>query len=138
MTSLPYPSTRMIDYTRSQLNVWHRWVGRTIFLSALFHVTGYLVLFTKKGTLSTSVTHVPEGWITLSGLCMLAIFSMPQVRRSVYTLFWHCHWIGYCMMLIGVSPDILTCAPTFVTKEHLLRYPSMLSMHGTTPLPPRD
>ncbi len=74
-----------------------------MFLAGMFHVVGYLVLFSKAGKLVVTIRAQPEGWITFSGLCLLAVVSLPQIRRSVYTLFWHAHWIGYIMMIVGVS-----------------------------------
>ncbi|KAG8895462.1 hypothetical protein FRB99_000574 [Tulasnella sp. 403] len=85
-----------------KLNVWHRWVGKTIFLSSLFHVVGYLVRWTIRGTLVEACKELWIGWITFAGMALLAVVSLPPVRRSAYALFWHSHWIGYVMMIVSL------------------------------------
>lgn len=91
-----------------QLNVWHRWVGKMMFLATLFHVAGYMVLFVKKGELVEVMKELYAGWIAFAGLCLLAVLSLPQIRRSAYAVFWHAHWIGYVMMLVAVSGGLLS------------------------------
>lgn len=43
------------------------------------------------------------GWFAFGGLVFLAILSLPPIRRSSYTLFWHAHWIGFFMFTVAVS-----------------------------------
>ncbi|KAG8880518.1 hypothetical protein FRB98_005024 [Tulasnella sp. 332] len=86
-----------------QLNVWHRWVGKTMFVALMAHVVGYLVLFTTKGELSREVPVLYDGWIAFAGFLCLSLFSLPAVRTSAYRLFWHAHWVGYILMFVGVS-----------------------------------
>ncbi|KAG9003881.1 hypothetical protein FRB94_002798 [Tulasnella sp. JGI-2019a] len=86
-----------------KLNVWHRWVGKTMFLSLMAHVVGYLVLFTAKAKLVHEVRILYDAWIALSGFLCLSLFSLPVVRTSAYRLFWHAHWVGYILMFVGVS-----------------------------------
>lgn len=61
-----------------------------------------MVLFTKKGTLVVEMKEVWRGWIGFTGLSLLAVVSLPPIRKASYTLFWHAHWIGYLMLILGV------------------------------------
>ncbi|KAG8988980.1 hypothetical protein FRB90_002459, partial [Tulasnella sp. 427] len=84
-----------------KLNVWHRLVGKTIFLASLAHVVGWLVRWTIAAKLVKATSAHPEGWAMFGGLCFLVIFSLPPIRRSYYRFFWHAHWIGYLAMIVG-------------------------------------
>ncbi|KAG8993156.1 hypothetical protein FRB94_010976 [Tulasnella sp. JGI-2019a] len=86
-----------------KLNVWHRWVGKTMFIAQMAHVIGYLVLFAKEGILLAEIRTVVAGWIAFSGFLCLCLFSLPAVRASAYRLFWHTHWVGYMLMFVGMS-----------------------------------
>ena len=56
------------------------------------------------------------GWFAFGGLVFLAILSLPPIRRSSYTLFWHAHWIGFFMFTVAVSTFLHanTCIPSDV------------------------
>ncbi|KAG8948220.1 hypothetical protein FRC03_000793, partial [Tulasnella sp. 419] len=97
-----------VGYER--LNYIHRWVGKAIFFASLFHIVGYLVIWTQKGTLSTSVTkHISvTGWVAFGGLCILALGSIGTIRRRMYEVFWITHWIGYVILIVGVTYHVET------------------------------
>ncbi|KAG8994820.1 hypothetical protein FRB93_001410 [Tulasnella sp. JGI-2019a] len=92
-----------------KLNVWHRWVGKTMFIAQMAHVIGYLVLFANEGTLLVEIRSEVAGWVAFSGFLCLCLFSLPAIRASAYRLFWHAHWVGYMLMFVGMSlhvPDV--------------------------------
>ncbi|KAG8875389.1 hypothetical protein FRB97_005152 [Tulasnella sp. 331] len=86
-----------------KLNVWHRWVGKTMFVALMAHVIGYLVLFNMKKELTSEVPTLYDGWIAFAGFLLLSLFSLPAVRTSAYRIFWHAHWVGYILLFVGVS-----------------------------------
>ncbi|KAG9025314.1 hypothetical protein FRB95_010337 [Tulasnella sp. JGI-2019a] len=85
-----------------KLNTWHRWVGKTMFVTLMAHVVGYLVLFTTKGMLVKDVQTLYVGWIAFAGFLCLSLFSLPAIRTSAYRIFWHAHWVGYILMFVAV------------------------------------
>lgn len=94
-----------------KLNYIHRWVGQLMFLSALFHVVGYLVKWTKTGTIAIASKRQAWGWFAFGGLVLLAILSLPPIRRSSYTIFWHAHWIGFFMFTVASCYHVPACIP---------------------------
>ncbi|KAG8789513.1 hypothetical protein FRC12_013472 [Ceratobasidium sp. 428] len=94
-----------------KLNYIHRWVGQLMFLAALFHVVGYLVKWTKTGTIAIAAKNQIWGWFAFGGLVFLAVVSMPAIRKSSYALFWHAHWIGFFMFTIASCYHVPACVP---------------------------
>ncbi|KAG8950998.1 hypothetical protein FRC04_006859 [Tulasnella sp. 424] len=85
-----------------KINFFHRWMGQLMFISAIFHVIGYIVLWLKKNIEARqSAMHV-EAWAAFAGFSMIAVFSLPVFRRSSYRLFLNAHWIGYLTYLIAI------------------------------------
>ncbi|KAG8694759.1 hypothetical protein FRC08_008277 [Ceratobasidium sp. 394] len=94
-----------------KLNYIHRWVGQLMFLAALFHVVGYLVKWTKTGTIAIASKNQVWGWFAFGGLVLLATLSLPAIRKSSYALFWHAHWIGFFMFTIASCYHVPACVP---------------------------
>ncbi|KAG8988981.1 hypothetical protein FRB90_002460 [Tulasnella sp. 427] len=92
----------MLGVGYEKLNAWHRWVGKMMFVSSMAHVVGYLVRFTIAGRLVLGSQRQPHGWAAFVGLCLLAVISLPPIRRYSYGMFWHAHWMGYIMMIVGM------------------------------------
>ncbi|GAB1521150.1 hypothetical protein RhiTH_004241 [Rhizoctonia solani] len=125
-----------------KLNYIHRWVGQLMFVSALFHVVGYLVKWTKTGTLSIAAKRQVWGWFAFGGLVFLTVVSLPPVRRSSYTIFWHAHWIGF--LLFGVSimyhapgaiPYAIAALSLYALDQVLRLFKSRIATATITPVP---
>ncbi|KAG8991241.1 hypothetical protein FRB90_001424 [Tulasnella sp. 427] len=85
-----------------KINFMHRWMGQLMFVSSLFHVIGYIVLWLRKNVEARqSAMHV-KAWAAFAGFCMIAVFSLPVFRRSSYRLFFHAHWVGYMTYLVAI------------------------------------
>lgn len=118
-----------------KLNYIHRWVGQLMFLAALFHVVGYLVKWTKTGTIAIASKNQAWGWFAFGGLVLLAMLSLPPVRRSSYAIFWHAHWVGFFMFVIASCYHVPACIPygiaglAIYTLDQLAR---LLKSHVTT------
>lgn len=74
-----------------------------MFIASIYHVLGYLVIWLTKGTIDKAATHV-SAWAAFIGLFVVAVASLPIVRRSTYNVFFHAHWIGYMVLMLAVSP----------------------------------
>ncbi|CAE6443577.1 unnamed protein product [Rhizoctonia solani] len=94
-----------------KLNYIHRWVGQLMFVTGLFHVVGYLVKWTKSGVLPIAAKNQFWGWMAFGGLVFCAILSIPAIRRSSYTIFWHSHWIGLVIMVFASCLHVPECIP---------------------------
>ncbi|KAJ1308190.1 hypothetical protein OPQ81_003905 [Rhizoctonia solani] len=94
-----------------KLNYIHRWVGQLMFITGLFHVVGYLVKWTKSGVISIAAKNQFWGWMAFGGLVFCSILSLPAIRRSSYTIFWHSHWIGLVIMLFAACLHVPECIP---------------------------
>ncbi|KAG8705482.1 hypothetical protein FRC09_002931 [Ceratobasidium sp. 395] len=94
-----------------KLNYIHRFVGQLMFVTALFHIVGYLVKWTKTGVISIAAKNQLWGWMTFGGLVFCAVLSVPGIRRSSYHLFWHSHWIGLVIMLFSACMHVPACIP---------------------------
>ncbi|KIO19017.1 hypothetical protein M407DRAFT_153175 [Tulasnella calospora MUT 4182] len=85
-----------------KINWFHRWMGQLMFISSLFHVIGYIILWLKKNVEARqSAMHV-DAWLAFAGFAMIAVFSLPVFRRSSYRLFFNAHWIGLLVYLIAI------------------------------------
>ncbi|KAG8908964.1 hypothetical protein FRB99_000067 [Tulasnella sp. 403] len=85
-----------------RLNFFHRCLGKLMFLAALFHVIGYIVLWLKKNTEETNAAKHVSAWVALAGLSLLSLMSLPMLRRSMYNVFYHAHWVGYITYLVAI------------------------------------
>ncbi|KIO24635.1 hypothetical protein M407DRAFT_212299 [Tulasnella calospora MUT 4182] len=92
----------MLGVGYEKLNAWHRWVGKMMFVSSMAHVVGYLVRWTAAGRLVSGSQRQPHGWAAFAGLCLLSVISIPPIRKYSYGMFWHAHWMGYVMMIVGM------------------------------------
>ncbi|KAG9018511.1 hypothetical protein FRB93_000214 [Tulasnella sp. JGI-2019a] len=93
----------MLGMGYDKLNVWHRWVGKTMFLAMMAHVVGYLARWARNGMLVRAAPTQMEGWIAFGGFLLLCLYAIPAFRNSAYSWLWHAHWIGYILMFVGMS-----------------------------------
>ncbi|EUC57319.1 incomplete iron reductase, partial [Rhizoctonia solani AG-3 Rhs1AP] len=132
------PVGTLLGKSYEKLNYIHRWVGQFMFLSALFHVVGYLVKWTKTGTSKRQAW----GWFAFGGLVFLAIVSLPSIRRSSYTVFWHAHWIGFLMFGVsamyhapGAVPYAIAALSLYALDQVLRLFKSRVATATITPVP---
>lgn len=110
-----------------KLNYLHRWVGRLMFISIVFHVVSFrelitlnisaviadisvVVKWTKMGILTQNMTGpmAVTGSIALGGVSFLAIGSLPAVRNRMWTVFSCSHWVGFGVAMGAVrAPYVL-------------------------------
>ncbi|KDN43271.1 hypothetical protein RSAG8_06238, partial [Rhizoctonia solani AG-8 WAC10335] len=136
------PVGTLLGKSYEKLNYIHRWVGQLMFLSALFHVVGYLVKWTKTGTLSIAAKRQAWGWLSFGGLVFLTIVSLPPVRRSSYTIFWHAHWVGFLMFGVsimyhapGAVPYAIAALSLYALDQILRLFKSRVAIATITPVP---
>jgi len=51
------------------------------------------------------------GYLAFGALCMLAMLSLPVIRRRAYTLFIHSHWAGLIIMIVTSCLHVPACIP---------------------------
>ncbi|KAH7338359.1 hypothetical protein B0J17DRAFT_662222 [Rhizoctonia solani] len=136
------PVGTLLGKSYEKLNYIHRWVGQLMFLSALFHVVGYLVKWTKTGTLSIAAKRQAWGWFAFGGLVFLTIVSLPPIRKSSYTVFWHAHWIGFLMFGVsimyhapGAIPYAIAALSLYALDQVLRLFKSRVATATITPVP---
>ncbi|CAE6461442.1 unnamed protein product [Rhizoctonia solani] len=136
------PVGTLLGKSYEKLNYIHRWVGQLMFVSALFHVVGYLVKWTKTGTLSIAAKRQAWGWFAFGGLVFLTIVSLPPIRRSSYTIFWHAHWIGFFMFGVsimyhapGAVPYAIAALSLYALDQVLRLFKSRVATATITPVP---
>ncbi|CEL59888.1 Ferric reduction oxidase 8, mitochondrial OS=Arabidopsis thaliana GN=FRO8 PE=2 SV=1 [Rhizoctonia solani AG-1 IB] len=136
------PVGMLLGKSYEKLNYIHRWVGQLMLVSGLFHVVGYLVKWTKTGTLSIAAKRQAWGWFGFGGLVFLTIVSLPPIRRSSYTMFWHAHWVGFLMFGIsimyhapGAVPYAIAALSLYALDQVLRVFKSRIATATITPVP---
>lgn len=132
----PIPPSPALTSSRMQLNYIHRYIGMLMFFGAIFHVIGFVVMWLEKDTeAQQAATHL-SAWVALAGFSLLAILSLPVIRRSAYNVFYHAHWIGYMVFLVAVSIPCLTRSRAKVSY-HLVFWLDLLPCPRRALLDPR-
>jgi hypothetical protein len=111
-----------------KLNYLHRWVGRIMYAACVFHVVGYLVLWTKQGILTDQLKLTQRDWATTAfgAMSLCALLSMPIVRRNTYAIFYHSHWIGFSVMLLATYYHVKSTLP-YVLSSFLIYLIDMMA-----------
>ncbi|KAF8311052.1 hypothetical protein DL93DRAFT_2116386 [Clavulina sp. PMI_390] len=96
-----------------KLNYLHRWVGQMIFIAALFHVVSWLVVWTKANDLTKNMrTQVSiTGMVAFSGICVLALSSIPVMRNKLWMIFSYGHIIGFTTFVVGACYHVPVAIP---------------------------
>ncbi|KAG8694046.1 hypothetical protein FRC11_002462, partial [Ceratobasidium sp. 423] len=135
------PVGTLLGKSYEKLNYIHRWVGQLMFVSALFHVVGYLVKWTKTGSLDIAAKRQAWGWFAFGGLVFLTVISLPPIRQSSYTLFWHAHWIGFLLFAIsimyhapGAVPYAIAALSLYALDQVMRLFKSRVAIATITPL----
>jgi len=92
-----------IGYER--LNYLHRLVGIVIFATANLHSFGYLYKYAFAGTLSAKIQipFIIWGVVSLIGMELLYVFSIPFLRQRFYPLFLASHIVGLALFMVGAA-----------------------------------
>ncbi|KAF9202930.1 hypothetical protein BGZ49_006966 [Haplosporangium sp. Z 27] len=98
-----------LGFTYSEILPLHRWLGVAIVFWSVLHTIGYLMYYAWDKSLSEAFNFYDIGRATmnimgcfaLGALLILAIFSIPQVRRRFYTLFMSLHRIMTVIFFVG-------------------------------------
>ncbi|KAG8852232.1 hypothetical protein FRB96_008878 [Tulasnella sp. 330] len=91
----------LVGSNYGKVNFIHRWIGKLMFIASVWHVFGYLVVWLTRGTIDDAAKHV-SAWAAFAGLSIIAIASLPIIRRLTYNFFYHAHWIGYTVLLVAI------------------------------------
>ncbi|KAG0009025.1 hypothetical protein BGZ80_002821 [Entomortierella chlamydospora] len=94
-----------LGFTYAEILPLHRWLGVAIVVWAILHTIGYLMYYIWDGSLSegfnfdTAIANV-MGIFAFGFLLILAILSIPQVRRRFYTVFMSVHRIMTVLFIV--------------------------------------
>ncbi|CDZ98418.1 Ferric reductase, NADH/NADPH oxidase and related proteins [Phaffia rhodozyma] len=88
-----------------KINWAHRWLGRTVWLTATCHGAMWAYKHGRQYTLSNQKTR--WGLAVYSFLCLSALTSIKPIRSKCYTLF----WIAHMMSIIGFFATIAYHTP---------------------------
>ncbi|KAG0214774.1 hypothetical protein BGX28_001409 [Mortierella sp. GBA30] len=88
-----------LGFTYSEILPLHRWLGVAIVFWSILHTIGYVMFYQWDKSLSEEFNFEDKGratmnimgCIALGALLILAIFSIPQIRRRLYTVFMGLH-----------------------------------------------
>ncbi|KAG0240301.1 ferric reductase like transmembrane component-domain-containing protein [Mortierella sp. GBAus27b] len=88
-----------LGFTYSEILPLHRWLGVLIVFWSVIHTIGYVIYYAWDHSLSEAFNFYDTGratmnimgCIALGALLILAVFSIPQVRRRFYTVFMTLH-----------------------------------------------
>ncbi|KAK3821604.1 MAG: ferric reductase like transmembrane component-domain-containing protein [Benniella sp.] len=88
-----------LGFTYAEILPLHRWLGVLIVVWSVLHTIGYVMYYVWAESLGEVINFYDigratmnlMGCIALGALLILAVFSLPQVRRRFYTLFMSLH-----------------------------------------------
>ncbi|KAF9352168.1 hypothetical protein BGX26_009977 [Mortierella sp. AD094] len=98
-----------LGFTYAEILPLHRWLGVAIVVWSVLHTIGYVMYYAWDGSLGEAFNFYDTGRATmnlmgiiaLAALLVLAVFSIPQVRRRFYTLFMSLHRIMTVIFFVG-------------------------------------
>ncbi|KAI8602057.1 ferric reductase like transmembrane component-domain-containing protein [Dissophora ornata] len=98
-----------LGFTYAEILPLHRWLGVGILFWSVLHTVGYIMYYDWDGSLAEAINFYDEGrstmnimgFVALGALLILAVFSIPQVRRRFYTLFMTLHRIMTVIFLVA-------------------------------------
>ncbi|KAF9110410.1 hypothetical protein BGX27_006369 [Mortierella sp. AM989] len=98
-----------LGFTYSEILPLHRWLGVAIVVWSILHTIGYVMYYAWDKSLGETFNFYDTGRATmnlmgcvaLGALLILAIFSIPQVRRRFYTTFMSLHRIMTVIFFVG-------------------------------------
>ncbi|WWC93364.1 hypothetical protein V866_000198 [Kwoniella sp. B9012] len=96
-----------------RLKVYHKIVGRVVFLASTIHAAAYMYKWTVAGKFSTYAAKPFAMWGILSyfALVLIVITSLPWVRKACHGVFEICHFIGLVGMILGLALHVPEAVP---------------------------
>jgi predicted ferric reductase len=96
-----------------RMRIIHKVSGRVMFFAGAFHSIGYLVAWGKSGKLAEKSKSLlgMTGWAAFMAICVIAVTSLPAVRRWAYGLFKVSHVLGVLCCVIGMYWHHESCPP---------------------------
>lgn len=112
-----------------RLRIFHKVVGRVVFLGSLLHTVLYMHKFYKLGKLAT-ISKQPimiHGYIAFGGTCLLVVSSLPVFRRVMYGTFQNCHFIGVVALLVGLGLHVPVAKPWMIASAAIYAFSMVMS-----------
>ncbi|WVR09409.1 hypothetical protein IAU60_006476 [Kwoniella sp. DSM 27419] len=96
-----------------RLKVFHKVVGRTIFLASTVHAAAYMYKWTVAGKFALYAKKPFAMWGILAyfALVLIVITSLPQVRKAWFGIFEVCHFVGIVGLLVGLALHVPVAVP---------------------------
>ncbi|ORY35813.1 hypothetical protein BCR39DRAFT_585410 [Naematelia encephala] len=96
-----------------RLKVFHKIVGRVMFVAATVHVICYLHKWAVAGSMSTYIAKpfIIAGLMAWISMIFIILTSLPWVRKTFYGTFEICHFLGMMIMLIGMGFHVTQAIP---------------------------
>ncbi|KAK8846511.1 hypothetical protein IAR55_005597 [Kwoniella newhampshirensis] len=101
-----------------KLRIFHKVVGRLIFVATVIHTVGYCESVKLKATLIPAVVkwvradnvnehaylgYVIWGYVALIALFIMVVSSLPMIRNMWYGVFKVCHVAGVILMIVALG-----------------------------------
>ncbi|KAJ5750148.1 hypothetical protein N7533_007176 [Penicillium manginii] len=91
------PLIALLGISFDTFNFMHRWVGRTIAVNAIIHMSAVLASLARENGMNyilDTIWHMPfyiYGLVALLGFLFIFVQSLSPARHSLYELFLHLH-----------------------------------------------
>ncbi|KAL1407820.1 hypothetical protein Q8F55_007255 [Vanrija albida] len=116
-----------------RLRIFHKVVGRIVFIGSLLHTVLYMHKFYKLGKLA-SMSAQPimiYGYVAFAGACLLVVSSLPVFRRAMYSTFQQCHFLGVLAMLVGLGLHVPIAKPWMIASAAIYAFSMVMSAFKT-------
>ncbi|WWC90475.1 uncharacterized protein L201_005411 [Kwoniella dendrophila CBS 6074] len=96
-----------------RLKVYHKIVGRIVFLASTIHGAAYMYKWSVAGTFSAYAAKPFAMWGLLAyfALVLIVITSLPWVRKAWHGVFEICHFVGIVGLLVGLALHVPVAIP---------------------------
>ncbi|WRT68624.1 uncharacterized protein IL334_005602 [Kwoniella shivajii] len=96
-----------------RLKVYHKIVGRVVFLASTVHAAAYMYKWTVAGKFSTYAAKpfAMYGLLAYFALVLIVITSLPWVRKAWHGIFEICHFVGIAGLLVGLALHVPVAIP---------------------------
>ncbi|WWC63529.1 uncharacterized protein I303_106132 [Kwoniella dejecticola CBS 10117] len=96
-----------------RLKVYHKIVGRVVFLASTIHGAAYMYKWTVAGKFSAYAAKPFAMWGLLAyfALVLIVVTSLPWVRKAWHGVFEICHFVGIVGLLVGLALHVAVAVP---------------------------
>ncbi|WWC71353.1 uncharacterized protein I206_105308 [Kwoniella pini CBS 10737] len=96
-----------------RLKVYHKIVGRVVFLASTIHGAAYMYKWTVAGKFSAYAAKPFAMWGLLAyfALVLIVVTSLPWVRKAWHGVFEVCHFVGIVGLLVGLALHVAVAIP---------------------------